>query len=56
MFDEGGTVIAARPLGGPARYGIDGEKIIAVDANAGKAKAHGARSECGFLAARHSLA
>ena len=54
MFDERRAIIAARPFGGPARYGIDGQKIIAINPNAGKAKAHGTRSEGGFFPACQS--
>ena len=55
-LDQGRTVIGAGALGGPARYGIDGEEIVAVDADAGNAEADRARCEGRLLAAGDALA
>src|SRR5512146_3492064 len=54
-FDQRRAVIAARPFGGPAGRGVDGEKIVAVDPQAREAEADRAGGERRLLAARHLL-
>ena len=51
QLDQGGAAIGARPKGGPPRRGVDREKIVAVDAQAGEAEADRPRREGRRLAA-----
>ena len=51
QLDQGRAEVGARPVGRPAGRGIDGERVVAVDAQAGNAVADRARGEGGELAA-----
>ena len=51
QLDQGRPEIGARAVGGPARRRIDGERVVAVDPQAGNAVADRARGEGGQLAA-----
>ena len=50
-FDQGRAEIGAGAVGGPAGGGVDGERVVAVDPQAGNAVADGAGGEGGELAA-----
>ena len=54
-FDQGRAEIGARPLDRPERDGVDGEIVVAVDAERRDAEAMGAGGEFGALAARDAL-
>src|SRR5439155_12777235 len=51
QLDQGRAMIGARPFGGPFRRAVHGEKIVAVDPEAGKAKTDRARRKSRRLAA-----
>ena len=55
VFDQRCAQIGARPFSSPLRRGIDGEEIVSIHAQAGKAIADGARGEGCLLAAGDSL-
>src|SRR3546814_19275638 len=46
-FDQGRTQVRAGAVGGPAGGGVDGERVVAVDAKARNAVADGAGGEGG---------
>src|SRR3546814_4210051 len=50
-FDQGRTQVRAGAVGGPAGGGVDGERVVAVDAKARNAVADGAGGEGGELGA-----
>ena len=54
-LDQRRPEVAARALGGPARRRVDGEEVVAVDAQRGDAAADAARREGGRLAAGDRL-
>ena len=56
MLDQRRAVIGAGPLRRPAGHRVDGEEIVAVDADAGEAEADRARGEGRLLAAGDALA